>query len=117
MQQIEAEVGNLDLTYSSSAVRRICKNRNLAIKKLGAQTAQLLHERLADIAAADNGSELQLLPGIFTLNDDTGAVTSSSGASLVLSAEQGHLTAPRNSYGRIDWVEVLRLKVLSVGEQ
>lgn len=107
----------MELTYSSSAVRRICKNRNSAIKKLGAQTAQLLHERLADIAAADNGRDLQLLSGIFTLNDDTGAVTSSSGTLLVLSAEQGHLTAPRNSYGRIDWAEVLRLKVLSVGEQ
>ena len=117
MQKIEVEVGGLDLSYSSSAVRRICKNRNSAIKELGTSTAQLLHARLSDIAAAESGSDLKLLPGIFTLHDETGAVTSSAGASLVLSAEQGHLTAPRNSHGRIDWAEVLRLKVLSVGEQ
>lgn len=98
-------------------MRRICKNRNSAIKTLGKPTAQYLHERLSDIAAAETGSDLQLLRGIFDLNDETGVVTSSSGTTLVLSAEQGHLTTPRNSLGRIDWTEVLRLKVLSVGEQ
>ena len=106
----------MDLSYSSSAVRRVCKNKNLAIKELGASIAQLLHERLSDIAAAENGSDLKSLTGIFKLHDETGAVTSSNGAALVLSAEQGHLAAPRNPYGQIDWAEVLRLKVLSVGE-
>lgn len=115
--QNSIEVGVLDLSYSSSALRRICKNKNAAIKELGSTTARLLHARLSDISAAETGSDLKLLQGIFTLHDESGAVTSSSGATLVLRAEQGHLTAPRNSFGQIDWAEVLRLKVLSVGEQ
>jgi hypothetical protein len=117
LRKVEVEVGGLDISYSSSAVRRICKNRNSAIKELGTSTGQLLHERLSDIAAAESGSDLKLLPGIFTLHDETGAITSSAGAAVVLSAEQGHSTAPRDSHGRIDWAEVLRLKVMSVGGQ
>lgn len=99
----------------SSAVRRICKNKNLAAKVLGTKNAQFLHERLADIDAAQNGFELKLLPGIFLLNDQTGEVMSLLGTIIVLSATQGHLAEPRSSLGSIDWGEVVRLKVLEVG--
>ncbi len=107
----------LDLAFSSSAIRRICKNRNAAVSLLGAEAAAFLHARLADIAAAETGMDLKLLPGIFELDDDVGSVFVKVGAHVVLSAQQGHLSTPRDSLGKINWGDVMRVKVLEVGEQ
>ena len=107
----------LDLAFSSSTIRRICKNRNSAIRSLGDDFAGFLHARLADVDAAETGLDLKLLPGIFQFNDDTGTVMAMAGSTIVLRAEQGHLATPRDSRGKVDWGEVMRLKVLDVGER
>lgn len=97
-------------------MRRICKNRNAATRLLGPELAKSLHARLADIAAAETGKDLKLLPEVFELDDVSGSVVALEKACIVLSAEQGHLSAPRNSRGKIDWEEVMRLKVLEAGD-
>lgn len=104
----------LELSFSTKEIRRICKNRNSAIKKLGSEHARFLHDRLADIDAADDGSELKLLGDLFQLDDQLGTVKSMLQACIVLSAEVGAVTAVRSSTGRIDWQEVIRLKVVEV---
>jgi hypothetical protein len=104
----------LELSFSTKEVRRICKNKNSAVKKLGSEFARFLHDRLADIDAVDDGSELKLLSGLFQLDDQLGTVTSSLKASIVLKAEAGPTSVVRSSSGQIDWQEVVRLKVVEV---
>ena len=105
----------MELSFSTKEVRRICKNRNSAIKKLGSECARFLHDRLADIDAVDDGSELKLLSGLFQLDDQMGTVTSALKARIVLKAEAGPVNVVRSSSGQIDWQEVVRLKVVEVG--
>lgn len=104
----------MELSFSTKEVRRICKNRNSAVKKLGSECARFLHDRLADIDAVDDGSELKLLLGLFQLDDQLGTVTSTLKASIVLKAEAGPANVVRSSSGQIDWQEVVRLKVVEV---
>ncbi len=66
----------MELSFSTKEVRRICKNRNSAVKKLGSECARFLHDRLADIDAAEDGSDLKLLSALFQLDDQLGTVTS-----------------------------------------
>jgi len=48
----------LELSFSTQEVRRICKNLRSANRKLGEACATFLYDRLADIDAAENGSDL-----------------------------------------------------------
>lgn len=104
----------MELSFSTKEVRRICKNRNSAVKKLGSECARFLHDRLADIDAAEDGSDLKLLSALFQLDDRLGTVTSALRASIVLKAEAGPANVVRSSSGQIDWQEVVRLKVVEV---
>ena len=79
----------MELSFSTKEIRRICKNRNSAVKKLGSECARFLHDRLADIDAAEDGSDLKLLSALFQLDDQLGTVTSALRASIVLKAEAG----------------------------
>ena len=104
----------MDLSFSTQEVRRICKNLRSANRKLGAACATFLHDRLADIDAAQNGSDLKLLPGLFYLDDADGTVRSALGACVVLEAVVGPSGVMRTTAGHIDWQEVVRLKVVEV---
>ncbi len=104
----------MDISFETKLIRRICTNRNSAIRNLGDKHAYYLHDRLADIEASENGSELKLLAGLFVLNDDTGKITSALNSNIVLEAIAGPNKVLRDSFGRIDWQEVIRLKVISV---
>lgn len=104
----------MELSFSTKEVRRICKNRNSAIKKLGSDHARFLHDRLADIDAAEDGSELKLLGKLFQLDDQVGTVKSAHNSCIILSAEAGPSNVVKSSTGHIDWQEVIRLKVLEV---
>lgn len=103
----------MEFAFSTKAFRAVCENEETATRKLGAERADGLRRRLADMRAATNVGELVAgRPRPAADSTNRFHVDIADGVRLVLSAN--HATVPRVNSGRVDWSNVSRVKLLRI---
>jgi len=99
------------LAFSTKAIRSLCECQAKAEREIGLKAARKLRERLADIRAASNVTDLVAgrpreieagrLPNY--------AINLADGYQIVLRAN--HNEIPLTKSGRIDWSKVSRVRI------
>jgi hypothetical protein len=99
------------LAFSTKAIRSLCECQTKAEREIGLKAARKLRERLADIRAASNVTELvagrpREIEGGRLPNY---AINLADGYRLVLCTN--HNDVPLTRSGRIDWSKVSRVRI------
>lgn len=105
----------MELSFETAEVREICEVREVAMTVLGDAAAKALAARLSDVEASRTFSDLQLLldeqlelhaDGTYTLRLSTGSL---------ITGRAGGATVPKTSTGAVDWENVTRMRIVSIG--
>ncbi|MBD2501386.1 type II toxin-antitoxin system RelE/ParE family toxin [Anabaena azotica] len=114
----------MEITFAGSKLQKLCEEKNLAQKELGANCAKKLKARLADLAAVSCVAELtagcphQLKgdrAGQYALDiDQSKAGRGRGGKRLVF--EPDHDPVPLRQDGSIDWSKVTAVCIVFIGD-
>lgn len=106
----------LELAFSTKALRDICENEVLAYQVLDADIAKVLISRLADLRAVETLSQIPIGNPIRTTynGEDCMEIEIARGAMILFCAN--HTNNPRDSNYDINWGEVKRIKIYQIGE-
>lgn len=55
----------MDITFADKKLKKWANNNSLAVQKMGERKAKIYQKRLSDIAATNNFTDLEFLPGRF----------------------------------------------------
>lgn len=101
----------LELAFNTKSLLIICQRREEAAATFGEIVAVKLFHRLADLRAAD--SPVDLPAGNPRANDSYYEIDVVDGTTIVFIPN--HQSTPILSDGNIDWEDVFRIKILSIG--
>jgi proteic killer suppression protein len=106
----------VQIDFSDEALERLCSEKRIGIKNLGADSAKKLRTRLADIAAADSVQDLHAGRPHPLKGDRAGqfAVNLAGGKRLVF--RPGQDPPPENEDGSIDWSSVTSVLIVFIGD-
>jgi hypothetical protein len=106
----------LEPSFASEEVREICEKRAIASEAIGALASLALMRVLADVAAAENLTELQAIIGerLIQLDDQEFAVSLGGGSFFRFRA--GRARPPEIAAGSINWDKVDRIKIVAFGK-
>ncbi len=103
----------LELSFATRELRDICEKRSVAVSILGLSSALELEQRIADIEALENVSDLiELFPEC--------VVQMGTGFSLQIEAAYkvvfcaGHVSTPLTSVGTVNWEKVTRIRIVAL---
>ena len=101
----------MQLAFESKSLRNICESEDQSKLTLGAEVAEILKHRLADLRAAQSPLDLvagrpRVLDGV---NPQRMIVELCNGWRIVFSANHPH--NPITEAGNLDWVRVSRIKI------
>jgi plasmid maintenance system killer protein len=101
----------LELAFESASLRTICESEQRAKRKLGANAAEALKHRLADLRAATCARDLLVgRPRRLDGGDGQDMVLDvCDGHRIVFSAN--HSNNPKTESGDVDWAKVSRIKI------
>lgn len=103
----------VDLAFSDENLRSICLKKARAVASVGPDVAHELVKRLSDVRAAQVATDLPVGLTISSWNgSEVLMISLTSGYYLVLTAN--HVHNPKTAYGKINWSEVSRVKVLDL---
>lgn len=99
------------LAFSTKAIRSLCECQAKAEREIGLKAAKKLRERLADLRAASNVTELvagrpREIEGGRLANI---AIKLADGFRMVLCVN--HNDIPLRKSGRVDWSKVIRVRI------
>ncbi|HWX28200.1 MAG TPA: hypothetical protein VNZ53_12290 [Steroidobacteraceae bacterium] len=108
------DLDRVELSFATSRLRSICRNRRTAKTALGEDAARELASRLADFVAATTVAELSDLFGddIIDRPPSERSLRLHTGYNLVFRA--GHVTPPIDADGTTDWAQVTRVQVVAL---
>lgn len=106
----------MEITIPDDALRALCEQSRLAVRKLGAQCARKLRSRLGDLQAAADVRELVAGHPHPLSGDRLGqfAVSLHGGVRLVI--EPDHASIPCRPDGSIDWTQVSHVRIIYIGD-
>ena len=104
----------LYLAFATRQLRTLCESEAMTERAFGIKTAMKLRQRLADLRAAPNASDLIVgQPRDVDANPHPQKVVEiGPGARLVFRAN--HNTVPRTASGAVDWSHVSRIQILKI---
>ena len=103
----------VEIAFNSIELRTICESEAHAKTAFGAQVAEVLKHRLADIRAATSINDLIAgKPRIIDGKDQHMAIDLCNGYRIVICAN--HLKNPTMKSGRLNWSKVSRVKILQI---
>lgn len=106
----------MDITFASTDLQNLCNDTRIAKKKLGADCAKKLRNRLDDLATASTLAVCRTLPGrCHELKGDRAgqlAVDLHGGFRLLFRPD--HDPKPTKADGGLDWNQVTRIRVEGV---
>jgi hypothetical protein len=106
----------LEIAFDSRALRAICESDLQAKAELGANVAEILKHRLADLRAAAYVKDLVAgRPHIVDGSVGHMVVELSNGYCLVF--KSNHTSHPMTDADDIDWTRVTRIKILRIERQ
>ncbi|WP_150689358.1 hypothetical protein [Pandoraea communis] len=106
---------SIELSFKDEKLRTICESPVSSKRKLGDEIARTLRARLADLRAIGSPSEfVRMGLAKFDQNSDVQMVIP-IGENNVVVTTIGHRPVPRFANGQVNWGQVSRLKILSIG--
>jgi proteic killer suppression protein len=106
----------LNLSFDNKNLRLICEDEIKAQEQLGTETAFKLKSRLADMRAADSVTDLVVGNPREILNQDNPAFKIDLSLDECIIFTPVHSKLPVLSDGKIDWHNVSRIKLISIGK-
>lgn len=105
---------SIQLAFQDDKLRQLCESTVSAKRRLGVQTAETLHTRLADVQACTNVAELEGLGFARVDRGEDARIFISIGHGYTVTAVVNNRPVPRLRGGRLDARNVTRLKILSI---
>ena len=101
----------MEIAFHTKELRRMCESELLISKEFGAIAGRKLQNRIFDILSAESVDELPI-KGIYCENFFY-QLNFAKGKYILF--EANHIKNPTNSDGSIDWRNVRRVKIVSIG--
>lgn len=102
----------LELAFESIEIRKVCEKGAFAEEKHGKEFSINLQARLSDLRAASSISDLVAgKPEILASDELLIEIIKDFRIKLV----SNHVKQPRDSFGRIDWHKVSRVRITMIG--
>jgi hypothetical protein len=101
----------MELSFATEELRSLCESRRRSKKRLGELATRGLEQLLADIEACSHLGELvELFPdNVVPICAEQWSVTIGDDYQVTLAS--GHVVAPVTAEGRIDWHQVVRVRI------
>jgi len=107
----------LDIYFKTKALQKICENHESAKKKLGDIMARKLGQRMMELWAAENLSDMALLPGarIHELSGDRkGQLSVDLKHPYRLLFLPANIPLPLKEDGGLDWSAVTEIEIIEI---
>ena len=108
---------DLELAFATKELRELCIHASHAKERLGLKAASNLRDRLADLSAAQNASDIFVLPGqptVVTINDGRIGIAAKLAEGVHLVYVPNHASRKLLANGDTDWSRVRRIKILRI---
>ncbi len=106
----------MQITYASKAIQRLCEEDKHQRKQLGEKRAKRLKNRLNELRAVDNVSQLQLGRPHALTEDRAGQYSVDLDGPMRLLFEPSDQPPPNLESGGIDWRQVTSVRILEIGD-
>ena len=106
----------MQITYASKAIQRLCEEDKHQRKQLGEKRAKRLKNRLNELRAVDNVSQLQLGRPHALTEDRAGQYSVDLDGPMRLLFEPTDQPPPTLEAGGIDWQQVTSVRILEIGD-
>ena len=106
----------MQITYASKTIQRLCEEDKHQRKKLGEKRAKRLKNRLNELRAVQNVSQLQLGRPHPLTGDRAGQFSVDLDGPMRLLFDPAELPPPTLPSGGIDWQQVSSVRLLEIGD-
>ena len=106
----------MQITYASKAIKRLCEEDKHQRKQLGEKRAKRLKNRLGELRAVENVSQLRLGRPHGLTADRAGQYSVDLDGPMRLLFESTDQPPPTLSSGGIDWKQVSSVRLLEIGD-
>lgn len=101
------------IAFDTKKLRETCEDNAVAVKVLGPAAAEALQQRLADLRAAGNISDVIVgNPRVSGADGATLTINLTESVHTIWSAN--HVSQPRDQSGQIDWSRTRRVRLLEI---
>lgn len=107
----------MEISFKTKGLRELSEKKSLAIAKFGDDDANRLHNRIADLSAAKNISDIFVgSPTKIKIGESIGyQLNFGLDKKIVISANHVRDPLPLTQEELIDWAKVSRIKIISIG--
>jgi proteic killer suppression protein len=106
----------MQITYASKKIQRLCEQDKHQRKQLGEKRAKRLKNRLAELRAVENVSQLRLGRPHALTADRAGQYSVDLDGPMRLLFESTDQPPPTLPSGGIDWQQVSSVRLLEIGD-
>jgi len=106
----------MQITYATKAIQRLCEEEKHQLKQLGTKRAKRLKNRLSELRAVQNVSQLQLGRPHALTEDRAGQYSVDLDGPMRLLFEPTDQPPPTLAAGGIDWQQVTSVRLLEIGD-
>lgn len=106
----------MQITYASNAIQRLCEEDKHQRKQLGEKRAKRLKNRLTELRAVANVSQLQLGRPHPLTGDRAGQFSVDLDGPMRLLFEPSDHPPPALEAGGINWQQVTSVRILEIGD-
>jgi len=106
----------VQITFASKAIQRLCEEEKHQLKQLGTKRAKRLKNRLSELRAVQNVSQLQLGRPHALTEDRAGQYSVDLDGPMRLLFEPTDQPPPTLAAGGIDWQQVTSVRLLEIGD-
>lgn len=104
----------MEITYATKEIRRLCEEEKHQLRQLGKERSRRLKNRLNELRAKGNVSELQLGRPHELTEDRAGQYSVDLDGPRRLLFESTELPPPALPAGGIDWQQVKSIRILGI---
>ena len=106
----------MQITFATKAIQRLCEEEKHQLKQLGTKRAKRLKNRLSELRAVQNVSQLQLGRPHALTEDRAGQYSVDLDGPMRLLFEPTDQPPPTLAAGGIDWQQVTSVRLLEIGD-
>jgi proteic killer suppression protein len=106
----------MQITFASKTIQRLCEEEKHQLKQLGAKRAKRLKNRLSELRAVQNVSQLKLGRPHALTEDRAGQYSVDLDGPMRLLFEPTDQPPPTLAAGGIDWQQVTSVRLLEIGD-
>jgi len=106
----------MQITFAGKTIQRLCEEEKHQLKQLGATRAKRLKNRLSELRAVQNVSQLKLGRPHALKGDRAGQYSVDLDGPMRLLFEPTDQPPPTLAAGGIDWQQVTSVRLLEIGD-